>query len=59
MHPALQVVGLNKRFGSVQALDAVSIDVCAGEVHALVGENGAGKSTLINVLVGTLRPDSP
>ena len=57
MHPALQVVGLNKRFGSVQALDGVNIDVCAGEVHALVGENGAGKSTLINVLVGTLQPD--
>jgi ABC-type sugar transport system ATPase subunit len=58
MHPVLQVIGLNKRFGSVHALDGVSIDLRAGEVHALVGENGAGKSTLTNVLVGTLQPDS-
>jgi ABC-type sugar transport system ATPase subunit len=55
--PALQVVGLSKRFGPVQALEGVSLDVRAGEVHALIGENGAGKSTLINLLVGTLRPD--
>ena len=54
--PALQVLDLSKRFGSVQALEGVSLDVQAGEVHALVGENGAGKSTLINLLVGTLRP---
>ena len=56
--PALQVLGLSKRFGSVQALDRVSLDIHASEVHALVGESGAGKSTLINLLVGTLQPDS-
>jgi ABC-type sugar transport system ATPase subunit len=55
--PAIQVVGLSKRFGPVQALEGVSLDVRAGEVHALIGENGAGKSTLINLIVGTLRPD--
>jgi len=55
--PALQVLALSKRFGPVQALDSVDLDVFAGEVHALVGENGAGKSTLINLLVGTLQPD--
>lgn len=55
--PALQVVNLSKRFGSVRALDRVSLDVRAVEVHALVGENGAGKSTLINLLAGTLQPD--
>jgi len=54
----LQAVGLSKRFGVVQALDAVDLTVRAGEVHALVGENGAGKSTLINILAGVLRPDA-
>ena len=58
MKPALQVLGLSKRFGGILALDGVDLDVRAGEVHALMGENGAGKSTLINLLVGTLQPDS-
>ncbi len=55
---ALDVTGLSKRFGVVQALDRVDLTVHAGEVHALVGENGAGKSTLIHVLSGTLPPDA-
>ena len=44
--------GIHKRFGSVEVLQDVRIDVYGGEVHILAGENGAGKSTLIKVLAG-------
>ncbi len=53
----LDVRGLEKRFGGVQALRGVDIRVRAGEVVGLVGDNGAGKSTLIKCLFGALQPD--
>lgn len=49
---------ISKTFGNTIALDNVSFDVAAGEVHALLGENGAGKSTLMRIAYGLLRPDS-
>lgn len=56
--PLLQVSGLCRRFGGVQALDAVDFSVEAGEVHALIGPNGAGKTTFIHHVSGALQPDS-
>ncbi len=53
----LSLRGVSKRFGTVQALDDVSVDCRAGEVHALVGENGSGKSTLLGIASGFLHPD--
>ncbi len=54
----LRLRGISKSFGAVRALRGVDLDLCAGEVHALVGENGAGKSTLIRVITGAHAPDA-
>jgi branched-chain amino acid transport system ATP-binding protein len=54
----LELRKLCKRFGGVVATDEVSLDVAAGEVHALIGPNGAGKTTLIAQISGSLPSDS-
>jgi len=56
--PLLQIRGLTKRFGGVLASDGISLDLPAGEVHAIIGPNGAGKSTLIGQLAGEIAPDA-
>jgi D-xylose transport system ATP-binding protein len=56
--PILQLQGISKRFGAVQALAEVDFEVYAGEVVGLVGDNGAGKSTLAKIISGVYRPDA-
>ena len=52
----LQTHGLVKMFGGLKAVDSISLDFPAGELHCLIGPNGAGKSTFFNLLVGQYRP---
>ncbi|WP_317930078.1 ABC transporter ATP-binding protein [Halioxenophilus sp. WMMB6] len=54
----LELVGLSKSFAEKRANEAVSLNIAAGEIHALVGENGAGKSTLMGMIYGLLKPDA-
>ena len=58
MAELLEIRSLSKHFGGVVATDGVSLDVRAGEVHALIGPNGAGKTTLVAQISGSLPPDA-
>ncbi len=58
MHPAIAVSDVGKRYGSVVALEGVTVSVHAGTVTCLLGDNGAGKSTLVKVLSGVEQPTS-
>jgi ABC-2 type transport system ATP-binding protein len=54
---AVRARGITKCFDDVVALDAVDLDVIAGQIHGLVGPNGAGKTTLLGLLLGLAVPD--
>jgi branched-chain amino acid transport system ATP-binding protein len=54
--PILQLRGVGKMFDLFRAVSNMSLDVAAGEIHALIGPNGAGKSTVINMVAGGFRP---
>ena len=53
----IELRAVTKHFGNVIAVDGVTLDVAAAEVHAILGQNGAGKTTLMNILTGLYRPD--
>ena len=58
MKPAIQINGIKKNFGGLQALKGVDLTISQGEFFALLGPNGAGKSTLISILAGLIKPSA-
>jgi ABC-type sugar transport system ATPase subunit len=56
-HPIVSLRGVTKRFGAVQALTGVDLDIASGEVTAFAGDNGAGKTVLIKTIAGLWEPD--
>ncbi len=57
-NPTLALRGVSKNFGMTAALSDMTLELFAGEVHAIVGENGAGKSTMIKIMTGVHQPSS-
>ena len=56
--PAIELIGIDKRFGAVRANRDIHLSVAKGEIHGIVGENGAGKSTLMSILYGFYQADA-
>ena len=56
--PAIELRGISKAFGPVQANKGIDRSVPRGTIHGIIGENGAGKSTLMSILYGFYRPDA-
>ncbi|MGB0513040.1 MAG: ATP-binding cassette domain-containing protein, partial [Paracoccaceae bacterium] len=56
--PAIELRGISKAFGPVQANKDISIRVMPGTIHGIIGENGAGKSTLMSILFGYYKADA-
>ena len=56
--PAIELIGISKRFGPVQANKNIAMSVAKGTIHGIIGENGAGKSTLMSILYGFYHADS-
>ncbi|WP_454288576.1 ABC transporter ATP-binding protein [Rhizobium arsenicireducens] len=56
--PAIELVGIDKRFGAVHANKNINLTVAKGSIHGIIGENGAGKSTLMSILYGFYHADS-
>jgi simple sugar transport system ATP-binding protein len=57
-HPAIELIGIDKKFGPVHANKNINLTVAKGSIHGIIGENGAGKSTLMSILYGFYQADS-